>query len=595
MKRAIYLLGVLIIFGAIYSCNKEDDAPAVKEEKVINSMSDLKVSETFNYKMQKKIHVNVQLPKALNYQKKYAVTLYDKKNKQEIIKGASDANGIFKMDFVAPSLLDTIILKTAAGNYMCKVENSFVNFDFNDLYSNDSNVTSQTKNPALVYSFKKEKYRDINLLSNGDFSTNDFSSGNETDAKNNLGKWYVGNINDFSHYNGNSVRYYHNGYTVSAELYQAFSVTAGQDLSLSIDIKAVGFNTSSYLRVAFYDNSGNSVGYQQVMIYPTVSWASYSMAVTVPNNAVTAVFYPIIGRTFPGAEVYIDNAWVSVLNQVDSDNDGVPDVDDAFPNDDTRCFITMNPGVGEGTYVFEDLWPYTGDYDFNDLVINYRYDYVMNCCGELVEMDCHFKIKAVGGSFKNGFGISLNRYANTVSSVSGTINTESYISYNADGTEANQSKTVIIVFDNVFDVITHPGGMGINTTKGNTYVDPVEIDVEIEMNSPMDITGFEINPFLIVNKDRGKEIHLVGMLPTDLVNTNLFGTGQDDSNSGIYYKSKDNLPWALDIPFDFDYDIEKADITQTYLKFSEWVESNGTQYQDWYLDKPGYRNTSNIY
>jgi LruC domain-containing protein len=62
-----------------------------------------------------------------------------------------------------------------------------------------------------------------------------------------------------------------------------------------------------------------------------------------------------------------------------------------------------------------------------------------------------------------------------------------------------------------------------------------------------------------------------------------------------YYKSKDNLPWGLDIPVDFDYAIEKADITQAYLKFAQWVESNGTQYQDWYLDKSGYRNSAKIY
>ena len=595
MKKILYLLVISIFFIFINSCNKEDDIPPTKEEKTINSMNDLEVSEAFNYKMNKKINVSIQLPNALNYQKKYVVSLYDKKTNQEIMKGASDENGIFKTDLTASSLLDTIIIKTIAGNYLYKVENSNVNFNFNDLYSNDSTTNVQNKKIPICYSFHKKNIRDINLLTNGDFSTNDFTSGNETNAKNNLGKWYIGNANDFSHYNSNSVKYYHSGYTVSAELYQGFSVSPGQDLSLSLDIKANGSNTSSFLRVAFYDDSGNSVAYQQVMIYPTSVWKNYSMAVTVPNNAVSAVFYPIVGRMSSGAAVYIDNAWVSVLNQVDSDNDGVPDVDDAFPNDDTRCFITMNPGVGEGTYVFEDLWPYTGDYDFNDLVINYRYDYVMNCCGALVEMDCHFKIKAVGGSYKNGFGISLNRYANTVSSVTGTSNTESYISYNANGTEANQSKSVIIVFDNVFDVITHPGGMGINTTKGNTYVEPVEIDVEITMDNPMDITGFEINPFLIINKDRSKEIHLLGMSPTNLVNSNLFGTGQDDSNSGIYYKSKNNLPWALDIPTDFDYDIEKADITQTYLKFSQWVQSNGTQYQDWYLDKPGYRNTSNIY
>ncbi|MCC7317305.1 MAG: DUF4842 domain-containing protein, partial [Bacteroidales bacterium] len=39
----------------------------------------------------------------------------------------------------------------------------------------------------------------------------------------------------------------------------------------------------------------------------------------------------------------------------------------------------------------------------------------------------------------------------------------------------------------------------------------------------------------------------------------------------------------------------KVDILVTYLKFAEWALSSGTEYQDWYLDKSGYRNTDNIY
>ncbi|MBI9033924.1 MAG: DUF4842 domain-containing protein [Bacteroidales bacterium] len=40
---------------------------------------------------------------------------------------------------------------------------------------------------------------------------------------------------------------------------------------------------------------------------------------------------------------------------------------------------------------------------------------------------------------------------------------------------------------------------------------------------------------------------------------------------------------------------KKSDINQAYLKFSEWVESNGQDYPDWYLNKSGYRSEQNIY
>jgi LruC domain-containing protein len=55
------------------------------------------------------------------------------------------------------------------------------------------------------------------------------------------------------------------------------------------------------------------------------------------------------------------------------------------------------------------------------------------------------------------------------------------------------------------------------------------------------------------------------------------------------------LPFAIEVPNDFVYPIEKADLLQTYLHYAEWAQSSGTQYTDWYMNKTGYRNAANIY
>ncbi len=105
------------------------------------------------------------------------------------------------------------------------------------------------------------------------------------------------------------------------------------------------------------------------------------------------------------------------------------------------------------------------------------------------------------------------------------------------------------------------------------------------------------NPFIIVNKERGKEVHLPFFKPTTLADYSLLGTGQDNSNisQNRYYLSENNIPWAINIPYKFSYPLEKEEITGAHLKFGEWAESNGTVFQDWYMDNSGYRNNSKIY
>jgi LruC domain-containing protein len=79
------------------------------------------------------------------------------------------------------------------------------------------------------------------------------------------------------------------------------------------------------------------------------------------------------------------------------------------------------------------------------------------------------------------------------------------------------------------------------------------------------------NPFIIVDQTRGHEVHLLDYEPTDLVDNNYFGMWEDDSDpaTGKYYKTANNLPWAIDIPIEFAYPVEKVQIIAAHLKFAD--------------------------
>lgn len=288
---------------------------------------------------------------------------------------------------------------------------------------------------------------------------------------------------------------------------------------------------------------------------------------------------------------------------IDRDGDGVPDADDNYPDDPARAFINKYPAEGFGSLAFEDLWPGQGDYDFNDLVLDYQFNIVTNSSNKVTEVLSNFAIRAVGAGYANGFGFQLTG-ANLLPediTVEGTVLDENYITLNTNGTEANQSKITVIVFDNVNKILPPTSGFGVNVIPSSPYVDPdtVVINMGFTPNkyaiSDLNLSNF--NPFLIINKERGKEVHLPNYPPTSLVTATYFGSGQDNSDPSIgkYYKTANNLPWAIKIASSYDYTIESNQITSAFLKFASWAESSGVQFPDWYLPNSGYRNTASIY
>jgi LruC domain-containing protein len=287
----------------------------------------------------------------------------------------------------------------------------------------------------------------------------------------------------------------------------------------------------------------------------------------------------------------------------DSDGDGVSDVFDQFPTDATRAYINYYPSqTTYSTLAFEDNWPNKGDYDMNDVVVSYQYQYISNAQNNVVEMYGNFAVAAAGATFKNGFGVQFPFSPSVVSSVTGTHLKDGYIKTTSSGLEASQSKAVIIPFDNYSDLIQNPGGAYfINTDPSMAKVTGDTAKVHIVFTSAISTSTLgtaPFNPFIISNERRGYEIHLPNYVPTDLVNTALFGTADDNSkpSSGLYYVTKENWPWGISFPQQFSYPTERDTISKGYLHFLDWSGSGGTTYTDWYSNTAsGYRNNTYIY
>lgn len=281
----------------------------------------------------------------------------------------------------------------------------------------------------------------------------------------------------------------------------------------------------------------------------------------------------------------------------DTDGDGVADESDDFPNDPNRAVLNNYTG----SLAYEDLWPAQGDHDFNDLVLDYDVDHILNASNEVINIDADWTIKAVGASFNNGFGFELDQLAPAaISSFTGYDIQENYINLSANGTESGQSTATMIVFDDVYNLISTNGGAYINTEPGQNSVSPVTVSTAITFTNPTSQASVGIPPydaFLIVNGDRGREVHLPGKDPTDLADQALFNTLSDatNANNNFYYKTNNGLPWALNLSSTFAYPIETEPINDAYLNFSPWAVSGGVSKTDWFQDISGYRNASKIY
>lgn len=332
---------------------------------------------------------------------------------------------------------------------------------------------------------------------------------------------------------------------------------------------------------------------------------------TVRSGSLTGSYRPLIQCQASGVIVhsvtisnvnYNPGPNCSVTNSpacADADMDNVCDDVDDYPNDPTKAYSAVVPAT---TFMYEDLYPNYGDFDFNDLVVAADREIITDGDNTLRYLVVEAEVKASGGSIAQGWGLELKGISpQDVISINGNNTSGGVMSLSGNGTESGQSNAVFPIFDNVNNVITRAGGPFFNTVS----TDPagtgqiVSVTVEFAKSSNLTISDLDYNFFSFRTADRGHEIHEIGNTPTNQANQSLFQTGVDNTdlnNNGQSYVSVDGFPWAMSTS-GTDYAVEKTDMVEAFLKFAGWAQSGGTMYQDWHTNttEGTYRNSAKVY
>lgn len=626
MNKFKILLLVLIVF---VGCSKAGDPiDPIDPPGGDPSFQDLMISSGFDFSNTQEVEIDVTLPAIVDYSAiKSRIDIYynHEGNKYPVSSVSCDAAGHFQGSVTIPSYITELVVENEAGNFTFDLSQqglkSSAIIDYNAYYENtiprDTTVTTKSTYQQFEFNTTTNTLANVsepslktiaNIITNGDFSTNDFGSQVVWNSPMTLtNRWNI-----TSQLNGSTGQFDDDGelilrVSMPAAYYsyggvtQLLNASSGDRITASADVRITGSNSKrAWIYIIPRNNSGTPLAYYSRQISSTGNaWRNYSIAASMPNGTVSVQI--LLWQHIYGGQIDYDNVVVTgpVL---DADGDGINDEEDEYPNDSERAFNLYYPSSETyASIAFEDNWPGRGDYDFNDLVVDYQFKTITNASNAVKDMDVELRYRAIGATFLNGFGFEMNTTPNNVTSVSGTTHTEGSIIIASNGVEADQPKAVVIATDNAFNQLAHPGsGIGVNTTVGAPYVNPITQSLEIRFATAVaaeDIGTPPYNVFIYVNQDRGREIHLPDNEPTNLATIAYFGTEHDDSQiaSSKYYKTLNNLPWAINVPSSFAYPNEKADVINAHLKFSDWAESSGAEFTDWYLDKTGYRNSSNIF
>ena len=246
----------------------------------------------------------------------------------------------------------------------------------------------------------------------------------------------------------------------------------------------------------------------------------------------------------PNGDDYMDlTFFVSTTPDLGNDDD-LAEVPDPEPEVSTLS--------QSGTLAFEDNWPNKGDYDLNDVAVEYKRDVTFNGDNKATGLVETFKF------IQNDNAATYSDYFAYQTDNIGTITA-------AEGCTVERETNSIII----------NGTSKANKNKIFTITRTLNGDID------KDAILNDFNPYIIVEnigKDR-TEIHLPNARFTSNADQSKPFTGVD-----AWYIDKDGkYPFAINIPMvGFKLSDERTPIDETYPKFRTWADSNGTKDKDWY-------------
>ena len=307
-----------------------------------------------------------------------------------------------------------------------------------------------------------------------------------------------------------------------------------------------------------YRNGTEFLDTGRQFIYSNQSWNGNgkSSCITLTDNTT--------GRVVVGFEDGGDLSYEDLLFEVEADpSAAIYDPNKPSISGGTIVLPEQEYSIS-GTLAFEDNWPESGDYDLNDVVMEYKRVVTFDNQNQVKKLTDHFKPvqKPDGALFTNAFAYQVD--ATQLGSFAPI----------SEGVEYEAATNSFIVFANAKTAIgkevvitrTFSGATMFNKSALKPY-----------------------NPYIIVryapaNKKR-VEVHLPKFKATSYADQTLIGTLND-----VYYADKSGrFPFAIDLPltgFKLVTEHVRIGSSSEYPLYGKWVDGGcGTASADWYLHK----------
>ncbi|WP_413112370.1 LruC domain-containing protein [Thaumasiovibrio sp. DFM-14] len=254
-----------------------------------------------------------------------------------------------------------------------------------------------------------------------------------------------------------------------------------------------------------------------------------------------------------------------------------------------------------GSYVtlaYEDTWPLTDDYDLNDLVVRYRVSETLKS-DKVAKSSISGKFVAVGADYRNGFAVRIPGVSpDNINLQTSRLFINGRLQENVNLEQGTDDASFVISHDTFLTVATDCAffhtqiacqqGSEATFSLHINYIDPL---------LQTTIGAFPYDPFIFATENRyhgalfdelpgrSLEIHLADRAPTKKFNQAYFDLQADDDSDpqqGKYFKTENNLPWAILIADEWQWPQEGIDLLQAYPAFKPYCESGGEQRVDWF-------------
>lgn len=360
--------------------------------------------------------------------------------------------------------------------------------------------------------------------------------------------------------------------------------------------------TINYNRVTFFSQSGlnSSPGDEQrfVNIYDT---ETNTLIFGVEDGGISSSSWSTRDNDFDDVVFFASYTPDDAVDRKD-----IPTTDpDPEPESDDLIYIPNSSGFG--TLMFDDSWPKLGDGDFNDLVVDYQY--IARASATEVEgnnryvsqMNFRFRVAMADAANSNGLGVMIPGLSPSAVSEISNLDIHGQSNYNTDRSityslEPGHTDEVVLLF--VPDINSLFDGPCFNSgSAGCETGSPIEFSFTLTFQPMARQSNFNtISAFLVLNQNRGRELHTPGNLPSSLISSSLYGTSDDgsDTGQGKYFQSKTNLPWGLDVVDAIPVPKNEVSILEAYPSFESWAKSGGVLESNWYMDLPGKRNKDKL-